>query len=586
MRERLQRWLASPAAPWFAVAAALLLTAPSVTTGLAADDWLHQLIACGRADAVLPGLPSGRLDLFSFAGRDPSSVPRLVDAGLFPWWTDRRVELAFWRPLSSLTHLLDWVAWPHAPWLMHLHNLAWFALALVAVAAFYRRFLGAGAAAGLATLLYAIDDAHGPAVGWIANRNAMVALALALPVVVVYDRGRRDGWRPAAWLGPALFAVALLAGESALAAAAYLGAHALFLDRARWRARLAALAPYGVVVVAWRVVYHALGYGTRHSGVYLDPGSQPLELLRVLPSRAAYLLASQLALPWSDFGPLYPFASARLAATMCAIAAATVALFAVVLWPLCRRDATARFLAVGALAALVPVCSTVPADRLLFFVGVGCMGLVARWLMTRPRGLLPAAFAALLILIHVVLAPPLLALRSRSMTTVNAAIRRADDSLPHGEAARGRTFVLVDPPTDPLVGYLPLRRGAAGEPLPTLRWLATGERAVELWREDARTVRVRPDGGYLRFISEQLLVSAAHPPAVGTHVHLPDVDVEITAAEPDGRPAEARFRFAAPLEADEWFVWRDNGYRPFAPPPVGAHVVLPPVDLGAALFAP
>lgn len=586
LRGRLKRWLGSPAAPWFAVAAALLLTAPSLTTGLCADDWLHQLIACGRADA-LPGLPTSRLDLFAFAGRDPSGVPRLIEDGLFPWWTDRAVELAFWRPLSSLTHLLDWVAWPHAPWLMHLHSLAWFGLALVAVAAFYRRFLGAGAVAGLATLLYAVDDAHGPAVGWIANRNAMIALALALPVVIVYDRGRRDRWAPAAWLGPALFGVALLAGESALAAAAYLAAHALVLDRARWRERLAALAPYGGVVVAWRLVYHALGYGTAHSGVYLDPAAQPARFLAELPARAVSLLASQLALPWSDFAPLWTFVSPHFAAVMLAIATATVALFVAVLWPLGRREPVARFFALGTLLALVPICSTVPADRLLWFVGVGAMGVIALF-VARARGVAAGAFAALLVTIHLVLAPPLLALRSRSMVTMGRAIARADDSVPHGAAVAGQTVVLVNPPADPLAGYLPLRRAARGEPLPRLRWLATGERAVTLERTDARTLLVRPDGGFLRFVSEQLLVSPDHPPPLGARVRLSDVEIEVTAVEPDGRPAEARARFDRPLEDPSlrWFVWRDNAYRPWTPPPVGARVTLPPVDLGAALFAP
>lgn len=588
MRDALKRWLARPAAAWLAVAAGLVLAAPSLTTGVVADDWLHQLIACGRADA-LPGLPASRLDLFAFAGPDPSSVPRLVQAGLFPWWTDPHVELAFWRPLSSLTHLLDWTAWPHAPWLMHLQSLVWFGLALGAVALFYRRFLGAGAAAaGLATLLYAVDDAHGPAVGWIANRNAMIALALALPVVVLYDRFRRDGWRPGAWLGPALFAVALLAGESALAAAAYLGAYALCLDRGRLGARLAALWPYGLVVIAWRLVYHALGYGTAHSGVYLDPAADPLAFLAALPSRAAFLLAAQLALPWSDFAPLYTFGPPRLETVMLALAGLTVLLFALALLPLLRRDATARFFALGLLGALVPICSTVTADRLLWFVGVGAMGLVAQWLLSRPRTLMAAGFAVLVVAVHLVLAPPLLAVRSRSMVTVGRAIARADDSLPHGAAAAGRTFVLVNPPTDPLAGYLPLRRAARGEPLPRLRWLATGERAVELVREDARTVRVRPEGGFLRFVSEQLLVSAAHPPRLGTRVRLSDLEVEVTAVEPDGRPAEVRARFDRPLDdpALSWFVWRGLGYQPFRVPPVGARVVLPAADLFAALFAP
>ena len=174
LQAAIQRFLASPTAGWVAIAVALLLAAPSLTVGLAADDWLQLLVARGLHPFA--GLPQSRLDLFSFAGHDPATIQPLVDAGMFPWWTDPAVKLAFWRPLASFTHLVDWTLWPGAPWAMHLHSLAWFGLALAAAAALYRRLIG-GWTAGLATLLYALDDAHGPAVGWIANRNAMVAVA-------------------------------------------------------------------------------------------------------------------------------------------------------------------------------------------------------------------------------------------------------------------------------------------------------------------------------------------------------------------------------------------------------------------------
>ena len=51
------------------------------------------------------------------------------------------LRLAFFRPASALTHLIDFVAWPRAPLLMHLHSLVWFALALVAVCLVYRRLI-------------------------------------------------------------------------------------------------------------------------------------------------------------------------------------------------------------------------------------------------------------------------------------------------------------------------------------------------------------------------------------------------------------------------------------------------------------
>ena len=162
------------------------------------------------------------------------------------------------------------------------------------------------------------------------------------------------------------------------------------------RARLGSLAPYVAVVVVWRVVYHALGFGTAYSGVYVDAGAEPLAFLRVMPSRATYLLAAQLATPWSDFAALWSFVSPHAERNALIFCTIVVALFAALFVPLCRRDRLARFFAVGALGAVVPICSTFPADRLLWFVGVGAMGLVARWLELRPRAWWAAVVAALL----------------------------------------------------------------------------------------------------------------------------------------------------------------------------------------------
>ena len=199
LRGAIVRFLARPTGAWAAIAVAVTLALPSLTTGLSADDWLQHLVA--RQLHPFGGVPSSRYDLFSFVGHDPRDTLAGIDAGELPWWTDPAVKLAFWRPLSSLTHVVDWTVWPDSPLLMHAQNLVWFALALLAVAVFDRRFFGvpgwggAAWAGGLATWLYAIDDAHAPAVGWIANRNAMIAVAMALPVMVLHDRWRRDGWR-------------------------------------------------------------------------------------------------------------------------------------------------------------------------------------------------------------------------------------------------------------------------------------------------------------------------------------------------------------------------------------------------------
>ena len=572
-------WRWSPLA---AIALALALTAPSLTIGLVADDWIQVLVGRGQ-QSRLPGLPKSSLDLFSFAGHSVGGNVTARDSGLYPWWTDLDVKLAFFRPLASLTHSIDWRLWPQSPFLMHLHNLVWFALALAAVALFYRRFCLDPAVAGLATLLYALDDAHGQAVGWIANRNALVALACALPVLVVHDRWRRDGWRTGAWLAPAIFAVALCAGEASLAVVGYLAAHALWLDRGRLVERLVRLWPYFVVIVIWRIVYNHLGYGTANSGVYIDIGHDPRAFLTALPSRFVFLLAGQLALPWSDLAAMWSYIGPRALKIAFVIAFTSSAFVVAQLIPIARRDPTMRFLATGALLALVPVCSTFPADRLLWFVGIGAMGLVAQFLLTPPRGWWAWSGFVVLLLLHVVLAPPELALRSRSMEAVNIPLVRADESLPMTPDTAGRTVVLVNPPADFFAGYLGFRRAAFGEPRPTFRWLASTQESVAVTREDEHTLRVTPHGGFMAQISEYMLRSRPLPDHA--HIDLPGMHVDVLGSTADGRPASARFRFDLPLDDPSLYFarWDVQRYAPFKLPAIGETVTLPPADFLTAM---
>src|SRR5438105_3645185 len=83
------------------------------------------------------------------------------------------------------------------------------------------------------------------------------ARALGLPALWLHDRWRRDQWRPGAWLAPAVLALGLAGGESALGVVAYLAAHALVFESGGLLSRLAKLWPYALVLVGWRALYHA-----------------------------------------------------------------------------------------------------------------------------------------------------------------------------------------------------------------------------------------------------------------------------------------------------------------------------------------
>jgi hypothetical protein len=560
----------------------VFLTASSLWGGLAADDFLQAILL---RHLPFPTPMSGPLDLFRFASGDPVNAKALMSVGQFQWTAEPTARFAFFRPLSAATHILDYALWPDSPWIMHAENVAWFALAILGAGAVYRRFLGPSWVAGLAVLLFAVDHAHGPTVAWIANRNAIVALSLGLPVLLLHDRWRRAGWRPGAWLASALLFAALLAGESAVAICAYLAAYALHIERGTWRARIGALLPYGAVLLVWRAAYTALGYGVSGSGLYIDPGHQPLAFVGAVARRLPFLLVGELALPQADLGEVYEFISPSCLGWMLGYAVVVLGLLGAAAFRVLRRSAVARFFGTGMLLSAVPICAAFASDRLLLFVSLGAMALVAE-VIASAVSFGERVASAFLVLLHLVLAPPLLALRSRS-NDLQMWIDAGDRTIPKTPDIASKTVVIANPPNDLFLCYTPAIRVVRGEPRPAHLWgLADVVEGVDVTRLDDRTLRVRPAQGFFVHAAERMLRAAIRAMPVGSVVRLDGMTVTIDTLTPDGRPAEALFHFDVPLEDPSivWLSWTKDGYAPWAPPPIGDTAHLPAHDWRRAML--
>jgi hypothetical protein len=559
------------------------LASPCLSTGWVADD-LWQQLALGPSAAVA-GVGQHAWDLFRFANGDPQSARQLMDAGVFPWWADPHARLAFFRPLTCFTHWLDYQLWPTSAVAMHVQSLLWFGALLAVVGAVYRRFFEGRRAAHLALLLFAIDDAHAPAVGWLANRNVLIALCLSLPALLFHDDFRRTRSPRSAWLGALALALGLCAGEAALVACAYLAAYAVFLDRGSFRSRCGSLWRYAAVVLAWRVLLGWLGYGVSGSGLYVDPVASPLAFARVAIERLPVLLLAQLALPWSDFWELYPLTAPALRVATLGLALLVVAAFVSLLRPLWQR-AEVRFWALGGALALMPMCATFPHDRLLLGAGVGAMALVAELL---GRALRLRQWPVLVALggIHLALAPILLPLRAAHVADLNRALNAADDSIPSDPQVTRKSVVLLNPPLDPFAAYLPIYREAAGRSRPrALLWLATGVSELTVTGVDSHTIRLRARDGFLSSASQLMLRDPRRPPRLGETVELGAASIRVRTSMPDGRPREVEVRLRQPLLSDElvWMQWGGRGYAPFRLPESGESVVVPAVDIASALF--
>ncbi len=584
LQQRLRNVASHRLFPLAAAALAIMLTLSSLSTGLFVDDYHHRLL---MTDSQSPArLLKSPLDMFRFFDGDPERARQLKDVGVLPWWTTDDAKAAFWRPLTSLTHWLDYQLWPDAPALMHAQSILWYGLLVLVTALLYRHLAPTAGVAAVAALLFACDSVHAIPVGFLANRNAVIAATFGVLALIAHDRHRRGQSKPVLFGAVALLTASLLAAEAGIATLAYLGAYALCIDRADWKSRIVSMIPYLAVIVVWRLVWNRLGYGVEHLGVYVDPLGTPLRYLAAVKDRAPILLLAQFLGPPAELTMLLKPPATRV---LWLAALIFLTLFAALLIPLLRRDRVARFWLVGTVLSILPVCATFPSDRLLTFTSIGAAGLLAQFLTATFASTQPcpgrrlhrigaASLASLFILVHVIAAP--LVLMHRAATPMGP--RRFIHQMELGPLAPGveqQDVIVVNPPLAFLAGTSAFIWANEGTPFPRRLRLLTSSlfEPVHVTRPDARTLVVRPRFGYYAWVFDALFHDPTQRFRIGQRVELAGMTVEVRQITPDGRPLEAAFVFPVPLEDPSlyWLQYTDSGFEAFAPPPVGQEMVLP-----------
>jgi len=592
LQRRLIELAQQPYAPLWIVLASLLLLAPCLGVRLLMDDYVLALKAL--PETRIAAFPATWLSLFTFTTGDPQQNVALMDEGaLLPWWTDPRHLNAFFRPLSSLTHQLDFRLWPSSTPAMHLHSLLWYALLLAALLHVYRAFAPASPfVVVLGLFIYAVDDAHGPTVAWIANRNAIVSAALALPALSTHHRAVRTNQSALHWLAALWLALGLCAGETALCMFGYLGAYVVCLDRRSIAARAWSVAPYLVPLIAHRVVYHLLHLGSFGSGAYHDPLREPLAFASTLAFNLPVLLSAQLFLPVADAAF---WGEVRGLPWLWLWSASSLSALAWLFAPLLRRDTLARFWALGMVASAVPVSASLPGERLLIPVGIGAAALLAHlfaaaWSLdergassqaTAPSGGARESLLKALVVLHLVVAPCALPVRAYSFEPLARAIDRADAAVPRDPSVASQTLVVLNTPLNILLSYVQIARALRSEPRPAhLLWLSSASSQTEVERVGPRALRVSQREGFLRRPEETHYRADVSELAQGARLTRAGVHLEVLESMSDGRPRSVLFEFDEPLESNSYVFrsCRDGQLVPWTPTPIGERVHFPAHD--------
>ncbi|MFI5307063.1 MAG: glycosyltransferase family 39 protein [Polyangiales bacterium] len=583
------------------ICASLWLRAPVLSSGFAVDDYAQLAM---MKDAYPIRTPP--LQLFTFSSGDPTANAVLRGTGFFPWWSHPQLRISMFRPIASALMWLDLYAFGDNAFAYHLHSALWWVAMVAMLAVLLRRILP-DAAALLALLLFCADEAHGMLLGWIANRNAIVASAFCVLGLWALLCRAENGDRRFGLLALASFGLGLLTSECALGFLGYAALHELLRPDGTSRARR--LAPIAALSVGYLVLRAGLGFGSHGSGMYIDPFGEAGAFFPEAARRFPVLMADLVLALHSSYGsaglpfvirlverglldPAWLFDLRPLRELLIWAGLFSLVLFAALGVSVARRregKPDLRWLVLGTPLAVLPSVSSLPESRLLVPALLGfCVVLAERvhasveaWRARR------SAFA------------PALGLAAASaFAAYHIALPSYDDFVEAGAGARLANAVrasILAPELDPLLGrdarvmllsaadptttiYLPLIRRLNGKPGPRACQLLTSTfvplqlttlspYAFELTRlSDAYT----PGDAYAAAFNREPLHTGERFDSDWLHV---TVDATVR-----GLSMRARYQIDLPLDDPQVVLLAQTpeGLRRLAFPPQGESVTLMP----------
>jgi hypothetical protein len=555
-RFRLDAWLRSERLPVWLAALSLLISSPSLGLDWQGDDAL-------LLRAVQRGTPAWALGTVA-----PQDLAHARQIGALAWWSSSELTIRFLRPLACLWHYVEFTYWPSATWAMHLANIATYATMVLLATQLYRLLLPDARTAGLAALMFCIDEAHAETVGWIAARNTMSVTLFVLAALLDHIEARRASTprlsiRSLVWL-----AIALLFGESGIAGFAYLLAYALLLETGTLRARLRTVLPHALVILCWTGAYVAAHGGAHGITLYRGTSAPFHVLLDGLLDLPTWLL--------SLFGPSVVGTSLAFPANVGRILALVlVTPLIVFVWPTLTRHRLGAFFALGTLFCLPPLFLTMPQDRLLMAASFGAFGSLACFFaVARDAGFRSRWGRRCFIAIHFVLAPLLFI---PSLNVSRFLQKGVLEIVAQMRTLGGREVVLVNSPSELLMPWaFAMTWDFASQRPASFHQLYAGSAQPVVSRIDDHTLEMFVRRGWG---GPPLEATVRQPmpgvPRVGDSLQLANMRVHVETATASGMPERVRFEFPTPLESNRvWLIWRGKTLERWSPPALGERVTL------------
>ncbi|RYZ35925.1 MAG: hypothetical protein EOO71_33675 [Myxococcaceae bacterium] len=559
--------------------AAALLGAMVLRVGFMPDDYIW----LGVWDHLRPPAPLGNtpLDVYRTATGVPEHTHALAAAGVFPWWVEPTLRVAFFRPLGSVLYGLDHLLYNRQAFGYQLHSLLWY-VGLVMLAGVLLRRVLPGAVAMLAMFLFAINGSHAALLGWLSYRSVVVSMLFGLAGLYFHVEWRERQRKGALAAALAFFVLSLAGGETMMILSPYLFAYEAFSGPGRPAQRLKGLVPFGVLMAGYFVLYRAMGYGAGGSDMYLDAVGTPVEWFKALVIRVPAAIAGLTLTAPSDY--ILDLSYVPLFTQLGAVGLAVFSLLLWGVWPLISAGErrTLGWMLTGSFVSTLLANSAFAGSRTLIVPSLGSAVGIAMVLYFAWRGRARTfragavlAGAAVMFLLHIVAAPYVWWQTTDMYVQMQAVMDRVqlrfDEALDEGALPNQRLVVINSP--NGLIGiYGSVHWWSLGKPLPRAWWTLSYSLDEQLaTRTGPNTLELAlPKGNFLTSVEERIHRGERFRFKQGDEVDFQGLKVRIEEIDAQG-PKRVSFTFDVPLEDPSLKLveWKNKKVVPWTPPTLG-----------------
>ena len=597
------------------LAAFILHLAPSLSGHFYADDYLQRSLVVG-SDALaekglMAGIDVGSLSYFlshqfSFFSASFDNYSAMIDTGMLPWWSNDSAFMNFSRPLSALSHFIDYSLFPDNAHLMQLISLMWYVLGLLII---YRLYLIVGLSKHLALfslLLLTLDLTIFSGLAWIAARNILLVTVFGFFTVYAYHRGVSSKL----WYGLALLALlaSLLSAEAAIGICAYLGAYTLAFDSRKLKQKLLYILPFIGVTLLWRLVYQQAGFGVSGIDLYVDPGQSPVLFF----TRAVWAYPANYFELVTGIDVMSGQVRGDIRQNFAWAGIGVFVIISYLLRDVLRQDKVLRFFYLASLLALIPSVTVTISSRTLFlpFVSMAVVFsyLIQLWLKPVKEKYLEGRNIATrlwryvlgFVCVYVLLVHGVLSLFATGaslysgLTTPAQSVEEARSikGLPLADLAN-KTVVIVNSPEPYLLAYLDYEMDYKQFELPaSIRALASAYSNMQLRRVSETELSLVADkifqldasalqrsalsplpSAHALYMSHELLGlnrSKTTQWHTGLQRSFDDMIIRVDALS-EGKPSQLTIQLKQPLNQYIWFEWdvENKKYRQITLPDIG-----------------